>query len=310
MEENNKQNRYQLALLSLSGGLDSTMSLLYLLGDKTKNYQEIFAYSFSYGQKHSREIKLAKNNVKYLNSLIEKGKLGTSVTRIHHSIIDLTSVFEGSGSSLVSSSNLAIPEGKYALSNQRSTVVPIRNIIFSSILFSKASGIISRYSSTTDSSNSYYIDITLGIHADDGSAGYPDTRVESVRKAQELYKISDYNSFYIDYISPFVNNTKGELLQAGLQSGLKIGLTKHQINKILKNTITCYNPDPTTGKSCGKCASCNSRKEAFEYVKMEDPIEYSTYVIGEGANHYLLDGKTGDKKPVSKEFLNCLTNNK
>lgn len=278
--------KHQLALISLSGGLDSTMSLLYLLADKTKNYQEIFAYSFSYGQKHSREIKLAKNNVKYLNSLIEKGKLTTSVTKIHHSIIDLTSVFEGSGSSLVSSSNLAIPEGKYALSNQRSTVVPIRNIIFSSILFSKASGIISRYSSTTDSSNSYYIDITLGIHADDGSAGYPDTRVESVRKAQELYKISDYNSFYIDYISPFVNNTKGELLEVCLNSGIKIGLTKHQINKILKNTITCYNPDPTTGKSCGKCASCNSRKEAFAYVKMEDPIEYVTYIVGEGKNHY------------------------
>lgn len=301
-----KQTRHQLALISLSGGLDSTMSLLYLLADKTKHYQEIFAYSFRYGQKHTREIKLAKNNVKYLNYLIEKGKLGTSVTRIHHSIIDLTSVFEGTGSSLVKDSNLAIPEGKYTESNQRSTVVPIRNIIFSSILFSKASGIVTRF---TNDCTLPYVDITLGIHADDGSDGYPDTRKESVYKAQELYKISDYNSFYIDYISPFVNNTKGELLQAGIQSGLKIGLNKHQINKILKNTITCYNPIPETGQSCGKCASCNSRKEAFAYVKMEDPIEYATYIVGEGANHFLLDGKTGDKMSVSKEYLNCLTSN-
>ena len=170
-------------------------------------------------------------------------------------------------------------------------------------MFSKASGIITRL---TNDSTLPYVDITLGIHADDGSDGYPDTRKESVYKAQELYKISDYNSFYIDYISPFVNNTKGELLAVGLQSGQKIGLSKHQINKILKNTITCYNPDPKTGASCGKCASCNSRKEAFEYVKLEDPIEYTTYVIGEGKNHFLLDGKTGKKEPVSKEYINFL----
>ena len=308
MEEKEKNiNRPKFALLSLSGGLDSTMSLLYLLADKTKNYHEIFAYSFSYGQKHTREIKLAKNNVKYINSLIEKGKLGTFVTRIHHSIIDLTSVFEGTGSSLVKDSNLAIPEGKYAESNQRSTVVPIRNIIFSSILFSKASGIITRF---TNDTTLPYVDITLGIHADDGSDGYPDCREHSVKMAQQLYKISDYNSFYIDYISPFVNNTKGELLQVGIQSGLKIGLNKHQINKILKNTITCYNPNPKTGASCGKCASCNSRKGAFEYVKMEDPIEYATYIVGEGEKHFLLDGRTGDKKPVGKEYINFLMNKK
>lgn len=308
MEEKEKNiNRPKFALLSLSGGLDSTMSLLYLLADKTKNYQEIFAYSFSYGQKHTREIKLAKNNVKYLNSLIEKGKLGTSVKKIHHSIIDLTSVFEGTGSSLVQDSNLVIPEGKYAESNQRSTVVPIRNIIFSSILFSKASGIVTRL---TNDSTLPYVDIALGIHADDGSDGYPDCREHSVKMAQQLYKISDYNSFYIDYISPFVNNTKGELLEQGIQSGLKIGLNKNQINKILKNTITCYNPVPETGQSCGKCASCNSRKEAFAYVKMEDPIEYATYIVGEGEKHFLLDGRTGDKKPVGKEYINFLMNKK
>ena len=39
---------------------------------------------------------------------------------------------------------------------------------------------------------------------------------------------------------------------------------------------------------------------------MEDPIEYATYVIGEGKHHFLLDGKTGDKKPVGKEYINFL----
>lgn len=307
--ENTKTN---YALLSLSGGLDSTSTLLYLLDHTIKKYEEIFTYSFSYGQKHAREIKLAKNNVKYLNSLIEKGKLGTQVKKIHHTIIDLKSVFEGTGSSLVGDSGKDIPEGKYQESNQKSTVVPIRNIIFSSILYSKASGVVTRYLENLSeySNDKGYIlpqvDIVLGIHADDNSDGYPDCRPESVKMAQELYKISDYNVKYIEYISPFVNGTKGDLLSDGLESGIRIGLSKSQIKRILKNTITCYNPNPKTGESCGRCASCNSRKDAFKYVGMEDPIKYMTYVIGDGENHYMEDGKTGKRTPVSKEYLSML----
>lgn len=300
--ENIKTN---YALLSLSGGLDSTSTLLYLLDPTIKKYEEIFTYSFSYGQKHSKEIKLAKNNVKYLNSLIEEGKLGTQVKKIHHTIIDLKSIFEGTGSSLVSDSGKDIPEGKYQESNQKSTVVPIRNIIFSSILYSKASGLVTNFLDNKNN-NDISIDITLGVHADDGSDGYPDCREQSVKMAQELYKISDYNADYINYISPFVNGTKGELLSDCLESGIKIGLTKSQIKRILKNTITCYNPNPKTGESCGRCASCNSRKEAFKYVGMEDPIKYMTYVIGEGKNHYIENGKTGTREQVSGEYLRML----
>lgn len=307
----NQKNNY--ALLSLSGGLDSTSTLLYLLDPNIKKYKEIFTYSFSYGQKHSKEIKLAKNNVKYLNSLIEKGRLGTQVKKIHHIIIDLKSVFEGTGSSLLGDSGKDIPEGKYQESNQKSTVVPIRNIIFSSILYSKASGIVTGYlENLSEYSNSKgyilpQVDIILGIHADDNSDGYPDCRPESVKMAQQLYKISDYNAKYIEYISPFVNGTKGDLLSNGLKSGLHIGLNKSQIKRILKNTITCYNPNPKTGESCGKCASCNSRKDAFKYVGMEDPIKYMSYVIGDGKNHYIEDGKTGKREQISKKYLEKLS---
>ena len=311
MKNQNQKNNY--ALLSLSGGLDSTSTLLYLLDPNIKKYEEIFAYSFSYGQKHSKEIKLAKNNVKYLNSLIEKGKLGTQVKKIRHTIIDLKSVFEGTGSSLVSDSGKGIPEGKYQESNQKSTVVPIRNIIFSSILYSKASGIVTRYlENLSDHSNGKgyilpHVDIVLGIHADDNSDGYPDCRPESVKMAQQLYKISDYNAKYIEYISPFVNGTKGDLLSNGLKSGTRIGLNESQIKRILKNTITCYNPNPKTGESCGRCASCNSRKDAFKYVGIEDPIKYMTYVIGDGKNYYIEDGKAGTRERVSGEYLRMLT---
>ena len=49
--------------------------------------------------------------------------------------------------------------------------------------------------------------------------------------------------------------------------------SRKKINKILKNTHSCYDPDEN-GKSCGTCGTCKERLEAFEKVGMKDPIEY------------------------------------
>jgi len=52
------------AVLSLSGGMDSSTLLLHLLA----NGYEVTALSFDYGQKHSIELERAKDLVDYLNS--------------------------------------------------------------------------------------------------------------------------------------------------------------------------------------------------------------------------------------------------
>ena len=65
------------AVISFSGGLDSTSLLLQLLNN---NYK-VFTLSFNYGQKHKIEIEFAKNNIEYLLSM------GHSVS---HKIIDIT----------------------------------------------------------------------------------------------------------------------------------------------------------------------------------------------------------------------------
>ena len=57
-----KENK--LAVISFSGGLDSTSLLINLL---THNYK-IFALSFDYGQKHKIELVKAQQNIKYLKS--------------------------------------------------------------------------------------------------------------------------------------------------------------------------------------------------------------------------------------------------
>ena len=56
------------AVLSLSGGMDSSTLLLHLLA----NGYEVTALSFDYGQKHNVELERAKQLVEYLNGCSQK----------------------------------------------------------------------------------------------------------------------------------------------------------------------------------------------------------------------------------------------
>ena len=51
------------AVISLSGGLNSTCLLMHLL---TNVYADIRAFSFNYGQKHDIELKKVQKNIKFL----------------------------------------------------------------------------------------------------------------------------------------------------------------------------------------------------------------------------------------------------
>lgn len=241
------------AVISLSGGLDSTCLLMHLLAN---GYDEIRAYSFDYGQKHSVELKKVKKNIKFLQ---RKGY------NIEHQVINVRDVFSDSASSLHRGGE-AIPKGHYEDETMKSTVVENRNIIFSAIVYGKALGWANK---TGDS-----VVITLGIHAGDHCI-YPDCRPESHEAAKHLFKISNWNSEAVDYIAPFEYIDKGEVLRRGVVAMKSLGFTKANIKSVLKNTHTCYNPDEK-GRSCGECGSCRERLEAFEKNGMEDPLEYLT----------------------------------
>ena len=61
------------AVLSLSGGMDSSTLLLHLLA----NDYEVTALSFDYGQKHSVELERAQELVEYINlQLLNKNQIG------------------------------------------------------------------------------------------------------------------------------------------------------------------------------------------------------------------------------------------
>ena len=137
-------------------------------------------------------------------------------------------------------------------------------MIFSSIIYAKALG----WAKQTDSN----VSITLGIHAGDHCL-YPDTTPESQSMARELFRISNWGSEKVDYIAPFVNVTKGEVLDMGLKSMHSLEFSDTDIEEVLKNTHTCYSPNEN-GESCGGCGSCMERAEAFQYCDMKDPISF------------------------------------
>ena len=56
------------AVLSLSGGMDSSTVLLHLLA----NGYEVTALSFDYGQKHRVELERAQQLVNYINGKMKK----------------------------------------------------------------------------------------------------------------------------------------------------------------------------------------------------------------------------------------------
>ena len=170
---NKKKEKF--AIVSYSGGMDSTCLLLYLLSE---GYM-IKAISFNYGQSHSLELKRAKKIVRYLQDM------GMS---IRHQVINLQDAFSDSQSCLVVGEHA--PEGHYEDESMKATVVENRNVIFSAITFGKALGwakynLISYKNRLPEDQarKMAKVVISLGVHAGD-HAIYPDCTEESVNMAR------------------------------------------------------------------------------------------------------------------------------
>lgn len=239
------------AIISLSGGLDSTMLLVKLLSEG----YEVKTYSFDYGQKHDIELKKVKKNIEFLQS---KG------LPVEHQILNVRDCFSDSASSLHKNGE-DIPKGDYSIENQKSTVIENRNVIFSSIIYGKALA----WSKKTNSD----IVISLGIHSGDHSV-YPDTTEESFKAAEHCFRVSNWGSERIHYIAPFVKHNKAGVLNTGINSMLGMNFSIEDIDEVLKNTHSCYDPNEN-GESCGECGTCKERLEAFALCKWIDPIKYA-----------------------------------
>ena len=261
--------------MSLSGGMDSTSVLIRLINE---GYQ-IDCLSFNYGQKHVVEIEKAIENIAYLG---EKGY------QIKHQIIDLTSAMSIFHSSLTNE-EIINPEGHYEEAQMKSTVVPNRNAIFSSIIYGYALSIIAKEDTN--------VKIALGVHSGD-HAIYPDCRPEFYQSLESSFRLGNWNSERVDFYLPYVNGDKVTILNDAMKSCQELGI---DFDTIFSNTITSYNPD-NEGRSSGKSGSDIERILAFHKIGRRDPIEYI-----EPWEKVLQNAITTEKDFKDEEYRNRLT---
>ena len=258
------------AVLSLSGGMDSSTLLLHLLA----NGYEVTALSFDYGQKHNVELERAKDLIKYINGyciIDEESKTMEYPYFIKHQIIKLDGLSQLLNSALVTGGE-EVPEGHYAEENMKATVVPNRNKIFSSIIQAVALSIAEQKDTECA--------IAMGIHAGD-HAIYPDCRQEFRDIDFEAFKAGNWGSEKVYHYTPYLDTDKFGILQDGNSCVECLGL---DFNEVYKRTNTSYKPikyyyKPETNAykwySDYKSASSVERVEAFMKLGKPDPVEYA-----------------------------------
>jgi len=178
-------------VLILSGGMDSTTLLYYLL--KKRNL-DVYALSFNYGQRHSKELEMARKTCEILE--------------VPHKIVDLSSIRELlKGSALIDV--IDVPEGHYEEENMKLTVVPNRNMIMLSLAIAYAISIKA-------------LVVYYAAHGGD-HAIYPDCRPEFVAAMRTVAEQCDWYSVTVE--APFLFYDKGDIAILGRELGVDYSLT-------------------------------------------------------------------------------------
>ena len=220
------------AIVVLSGGLDSTTLLHYV--KKELKYDEVYAITFSYGQKHSIEIDMAKKQCE-LAEVVE------------HRVIDISFMKELlKGSSALVDDDIVVPHIKDVVGTaQPPTYVPNRNAIFLSIATSWAEA-----KGATE--------VFAGFQRHDEYSGYWDTTNFFMDAYNGVLGLNRMNKIKI--VAPFIDMSKSAELEIGLSLGVDYS-----------KTITCYNG---TIPSCGTCPTCADRIQAWRKLGKVDPLNY------------------------------------
>lgn len=222
------------AVVLLSGGIDSSTTLLWA---KEKGFK-CFCLIFDYGQRHRREISSAKRIAKFAGS--------------SYRVIKIKLPWKGS-SLLDKKSKLRIIDYGLRITNYHSriaipnTYVPARNTIFLSFALSYAEAINAEA-------------IFIGANQIDFS-GYPDCRPKFYQAFSKIIRTGTKvgsEGKNIKIYTPLINKTKAEIIKLGIKLGVPFGLT-----------WSCYKGGK---KPCGKCDSCFFREKGFREAGLKDPL--------------------------------------
>ncbi|MEO8018645.1 MAG: 7-cyano-7-deazaguanine synthase QueC [Pseudomonadota bacterium] len=196
---------------------------------------ECYALSVSYGQRHQAELNAAARIAH---------TLAAHEHRIMH--VDLARI----GGSALTDKSIDVPlergEGIPV------TYVPARNTIMLSLALAWAEVIGAT-------------EIHIGVNAVDYS-GYPDCRPEFVAAFEQLAKLATkagVEGRSLAVRAPLIDLCKAQIVREGVRLGVDYSLT-----------VSCYQADDA-GRACGRCDSCQLRREGFVSAGISDPTRYA-----------------------------------
>lgn len=176
------------ALVILSGGQDSTTCLFWAL----ERFDEVYAVTYNYGQRHARELEAAKMVVQIAGWVHE------------HSVLDVGPILQGS-SPLVSGNELEQYADMHSLpGGLEKTFVPGRNLLFLTLAANHA------YARGV-------FNLVTGVCQED-FGGYPDCRQTFIDAAQQAIRLGfgydDNDPFSALTIhTPLMNLTKAQSVE-------------------------------------------------------------------------------------------------
>lgn len=226
------------AIAIVSGGMDSVTMLYRLL---FKEYYDVEAITFNYGQRHKREIIAAAKIC---------DRLG-----VPQKIVDISNLQSLLSGSSLTDSSVDVPHGYYAEENMRKTVVPNRNMIMLSIAAGYA---VSQKADV----------LATAIHAGDHYI-YPDCRPEffAALNAALITGNAGHAAQAFHLYAPYLYVTKVQIAYEGSQMDVPY-----------EETWTCYEGGDV---HCGICGACQERRAGFHDAGVHDPTVYADTTIYE-----------------------------
>lgn len=182
-------NNQEIAVMSVSGGLDSTTLLHYAV--KTLEYR-VFALAFDYGQRHRYELLCAQRQCSKLDVPLR--------------VLDLSELeMIGGRMSALINTQLRLPTIQEAMGDpQPASYVPNRNMLFLSYAVAYAESLGARH-------------VLYGAQKHD-TYGYWDTTQEFVQALNGVYRLNRKSKIVVE--APFVNKSKADEILLGLELGV------------------------------------------------------------------------------------------
>ncbi|MFQ5838260.1 MAG: 7-cyano-7-deazaguanine synthase QueC [Thermoplasmata archaeon] len=224
------------AIVLLSGGLDSSTTLAIALREAF----DVHALTFSYGQKHEREVEAA--------SAVARA-LGVK----EHKVIQLD--LRQIGGSALTDEEMEVPTSRSLEEISEGippTYVPARNTVLLSYALS--------WSEVLGAACIY-----IGANSIDYS-GYPDCRPAFYEAFQEVARLGTKRGVEgkaVEIRYPLISLPKAAIVRKALELGVPLELT-----------WSCY---LGRKRACGVCDACQIRLKGFKEAGIEDPIPYERY---------------------------------